>query len=212
MSSSTQRGNAQRTRAQAHQNTHAFKHNKGSQKTKQIAQLPATRHCCQRCADVIEWRKNYRKYKPLTQPRKCIDCENKTVMLAYHSRCPKCAVQKNVCAKCAGSMSSAEKCAPMTKNEIRDILPSLRERDRRCLVRKLDRNEPIDDALVKRMQEKAKQRKGMDDEDSSGDYSSEDGSDTDDAGEVVSGAADASSSGHRSAAPDSSSDDDAEIL
>ncbi|KAL9651703.1 hypothetical protein ABK040_009318 [Willaertia magna] len=82
-----------------HQNTTAFKHNKGSKKTQQIASTPNV-GLCKRCHDVIEWKKQYRKYKPLTQPRRCNYCNQKTVTLAYHVICDPCAKQKKVCAKC----------------------------------------------------------------------------------------------------------------
>lgn len=52
-----------------HQNKTKFKHNKHSVKSQFIAKI--THSClCKRCYEKIEWRKTYRKYKPLTQPRK----------------------------------------------------------------------------------------------------------------------------------------------
>lgn len=49
---------------------------------------------CKRCHDKIEWRKNYRKYKPLSQPSKCNLCQKKNVIAAYHTICSGCAVSK----------------------------------------------------------------------------------------------------------------------
>lgn len=63
---SSQRGNVKRG-APKHQNTFAFKHNPKSKKTERILSLPI-RGLCEKCRKQIEWRKKYRKYKPLTQP------------------------------------------------------------------------------------------------------------------------------------------------
>lgn len=63
---SSQRGNV-RKQAPKHQNGFAFKHNPKSKKTNYILSLP-NEGLCQRCHDQIEWRKSYRKYKPLTKP------------------------------------------------------------------------------------------------------------------------------------------------
>lgn len=48
----------------------------------------------------VEWRKRYRKYKPLRQPATCNDCHQKTVTAAYHRICAPCAKQRGVCAFC----------------------------------------------------------------------------------------------------------------
>ncbi|XP_029468365.1 uncharacterized protein C9orf85 homolog isoform X3 [Rhinatrema bivittatum] len=55
---------------------------------------------CQRCKDVLEWRVKFSKYKPLSQPRKCVKCLQKTVKDAYHTVCRPCACKLNLCAKC----------------------------------------------------------------------------------------------------------------
>ena len=97
---STRRGGV-RSRAPAHQNTFAYKHNKNSKKTAQIAAMPI--YCwdfykidlyivvCNRCREKIEWKKKYRKYKPLTAPGKCEKCGNRNVKAAYHHICDDCA-------------------------------------------------------------------------------------------------------------------------
>lgn len=46
---------------------------------------------CQHCREKIEWKKKYRKYKPLTVPAKCVKCGNRTVKAAYHQLCDDCA-------------------------------------------------------------------------------------------------------------------------
>ena len=83
----------------AHQNSYAFRHNPRSRKTEQIKRIP-NHSLCQRCHDIIEWRKRYRKYKPLTEPAKCAQCKLPRVHFAYHTLCPHCATQRGVCPKC----------------------------------------------------------------------------------------------------------------
>jgi hypothetical protein len=51
----------------AYQNKFAFRHNKNSKKTKKILALK-NEGLCRTCTEQIEWRKRYRKYKPMTQP------------------------------------------------------------------------------------------------------------------------------------------------
>ena len=75
--------------APAHQNTFAFKHNAKSKKTAKILESPNI-HVCRRCHEKIEWRKQYRKYKPRTQPGKCNGCQKRNVLAAYHTICEKC--------------------------------------------------------------------------------------------------------------------------
>lgn len=65
---SNRKGNSAK-KGQAHQNTTAWKANKNSKKTRQINALPVY-GLCQRCTDVILWRKKYKKYKPLTTAKK----------------------------------------------------------------------------------------------------------------------------------------------
>jgi hypothetical protein len=64
-----------------------------------ILSLPI-RNLCDRCQQIVEWRKNYRKYKPLTVPKKCVKCEQKKITDAYHIICNDCAHAAGVCAKC----------------------------------------------------------------------------------------------------------------
>ena len=97
---STRKG-GERSRAPAHQNKFTFRHNKNSKKTAKIASMPVYRFMrealysflvvCERCREKIEWKKKYRKYKPLTVPAKCVKCGNRTVKAAYHQLCDDCA-------------------------------------------------------------------------------------------------------------------------
>ena len=67
-------------RAPAHQNTFAFRHNPKSKKTAAILETPI-QGVCRRCRDKLEWRKRYRKYKPLRQPSKCNLCDRRNVLV-----------------------------------------------------------------------------------------------------------------------------------
>ncbi|KAK8804396.1 hypothetical protein WA588_004610 [Blastocystis sp. NMH] len=95
---STRRGGV-RSRAPAHQNTFAYRHNKNSKKTAEIAAMPIYL-VCNRCREKIEWKKRYRKYKPLTAPGKCEKCGERKVKAAYHHYCDDCARTLRVCAMC----------------------------------------------------------------------------------------------------------------
>lgn len=75
--------------APAHQNKFAFKHNPKSKTTEKILSSPNI-HVCRRCHDKIEWRKQYRKYKPRTQPGTCNECQKRNVLAAYHTICESC--------------------------------------------------------------------------------------------------------------------------
>lgn len=99
---SSQRGNANRTRAQKHQNSIVFnnKMHDTSKKTKQIISSEVE-GCCPRCKDIIEWRKKYKKYKPPTQPKKCLKCSERAVYSAYCSVCQPCVEKYKICAKCS---------------------------------------------------------------------------------------------------------------
>lgn len=89
---STQKGNSSRSRPQKYKNRTAFKNNlhDTSNKTKMINGLQVG-DVCQRCKDIIEWKIKYKKYKPLTQPKKCVKCGNKAVKRAYNIMCLECA-------------------------------------------------------------------------------------------------------------------------
>ncbi|XP_029998363.1 uncharacterized protein C9orf85 homolog [Sphaeramia orbicularis] len=98
---SSQKGNVSRSRGQKHQNTTAFKNDKYGA-TVQVKKAKAKIHdgLCQHCKDVLEWKVKYNKYKPLTQPRKCVKCSQKTVKDAYHIICKPCSLQLDICCKC----------------------------------------------------------------------------------------------------------------
>ena len=87
---SNQKQKKKKGHAPAHQNTFKFAHNPKSKKTAAILASPI-QHVCRRCHDKLEWRKQYRKYKPRTgQPGKCNHCQRRNVKAAYHTICEPC--------------------------------------------------------------------------------------------------------------------------
>ena len=66
---------------------------------------------CQRCHDIIKWKIEYRKYKPLTSLARCNICTEKVIIKAYRTICDRCAhlpkvledgktVSQRLCTKC----------------------------------------------------------------------------------------------------------------
>lgn len=98
---SSQKGNITRSRAQKHQNTTAFKNDKyGATAQVKMAKSKVHDGLCQHCKDVLEWKVKYNKYKPLTQARKCVKCNQKNIKDAYHVVCKNCSLQLQICCKC----------------------------------------------------------------------------------------------------------------
>lgn len=103
-------------RKPAHQNTFAFRHNPKSKLTEKILASP-NEGVCRRCHDKIEWRKAYRKYKPLSQPSKCNICQRKNVTAAYHTICKECSVSEKAHQKMVGLVKSDKENENMKKND-----------------------------------------------------------------------------------------------
>ena len=85
--------------APAHANRYAYIHNRNSRLTREILAMPIG-GICPTCRAVLEWRKRFRKYKPLTVPKRCVRCGEKTVKEAYHVICRPCGAKNKTCAKC----------------------------------------------------------------------------------------------------------------
>ncbi|KAJ2784437.1 hypothetical protein H4R18_001147 [Coemansia javaensis] len=142
------RGSGAKKGAQKYQNTFAYKHNRRSKKTQVILALPVD-GLCRRCTDQVNWRKQYRKYKPLTVAKKCVSCQLKKVKKAYHVLCDDCAAEKGVCAKCAERAeivqdqggAAAQQTDGAAEQELERKLGGLRERARRTCMRKLERGD-----------------------------------------------------------------------
>ncbi|KAJ2300908.1 hypothetical protein IWW55_003858, partial [Coemansia sp. RSA 2706] len=143
---STRSGGAKKG-APKYANKFAYTHNKGSKKTQKIMALPID-GLCRRCTEQIQWRKQYRKYKPLTAPKKCVSCQLKKVNKAYHVLCDGCARSKDVCAKCQETAQIIEGLNTKTSQEVEKEeqelerrLAAMRLRERRTYARKLERGE-----------------------------------------------------------------------
>lgn len=94
------RGGDNSKKGQKHQNTYSFRHNKNSIKTRKIQESPLDL-LCKRCLEKLEWRINFRKYKPLTVAAKCIKCDNRNVLKAYRTLCDECSLNSKFCSMCA---------------------------------------------------------------------------------------------------------------
>ncbi|CAG0886650.1 unnamed protein product [Darwinula stevensoni] len=174
---SSQRGNVQRTRGQKHQNSSAFKntlHDK-SKKTQDMNSM-ALFNMCARCQDIIQWKIKFKKYKPLSVPRKCVKCQEKTIKRAYMIICDPCVSGTGVCAKCgknAGIVVRQEdaQLQPSLETMFRDQIKCLSERRRRTFLRYLNKLQSTssvqdgkEDAMAK-AEEKLKELKLSVDED-----------------------------------------------
>jgi hypothetical protein len=93
------RGGNDKKKGQKYQNSFSFRHNKNSLLTRKIRECPLD-NLCKRCLDKLEWRINYRKYKPLTAATKCLKCEGKNIYKAYRNLCDACALSNKLCTKC----------------------------------------------------------------------------------------------------------------
>lgn len=121
---SCQRGSNGRTRKQKYQNATTFKNNlyDTSQMTKKINNLEH-KGLCERCKNVLEWKVHFRKYKPLTQPKKWFEnrknsfvfrfvsffstrCSQKNILRAYYVVCDDCGAKENLCCKCGLSQDT----------------------------------------------------------------------------------------------------------
>lgn len=138
---SLRKGNAKKP-AQKYQNKAAFRHNKNSKLTRVIEALPVV-GLCQHCTDIMIWRKTYRKYKPLTVPKKCLGCQEKTVKDAYHVLCHGCAGKRNVCAKCQQEKNVVTPASNAALDEeklrLKSMLAEMPERHKRSVLRKMDK-------------------------------------------------------------------------
>ncbi|XP_078600400.1 uncharacterized protein LOC144875340 [Branchiostoma floridae x Branchiostoma japonicum] len=145
---SSQRGNVARSRPQKYKNSKAFKNNlhDQSQKTKKLNAM-VVGGLCPHCKSVIDWKIKYKKYKPLSQPKKCVRCEQKTVKQAYTIMCMPCARTAGVCAKCEevvtpATLSPAEEAA--RDAELQQELRFMSERQRRTFMRCVEKGGDVD--------------------------------------------------------------------
>ncbi|KAL3282235.1 hypothetical protein HHI36_005427 [Cryptolaemus montrouzieri] len=143
---STQKGNSSRTRPQKHKNQTAFKNtlHDTSNRTKIINNLEVA-DVCSRCKEIIEWKIKYKKYKPLTQQKKCVSCEQRNIKQAYHVMCIGCGIKLGKCTKCCQEKEvvsvTVNKIPFRLDREMRFKLKALPERRRRTFKRYMEKKE-----------------------------------------------------------------------
>jgi len=119
--------------------------NKNSKTTKMIMSIPANTGLCRKCSAMMEWRKNYRKYKPIKEPVKCAWCLQKTVKFAYHTVCLPCAKNKGehgVCAKCLEPRRDGDQAdVALSLVQLTALLQQsmLKERQKRSILRAFEK-------------------------------------------------------------------------
>ena len=106
----------------------------------QLNSTTPTTNCCKKCHDVIEWKKQYGKYKVITKPGKCTKCLGRNVFASYHEYCKDCSVGK--CAKCFVIITE-ENIVPEEEQEQQEEfdLSGLTERQKRSVQRKMERGD-----------------------------------------------------------------------
>jgi len=134
--------------------------------------------CCPRCADQVQWKQKYCKFKMLKQPTKCNGCLKLLVKAAYHKLCrgarrvsalrcaarahsrrlsrrrlADCARAKRVCPKCQVAPAPA----PTTSSAdaaavaaLTEAMAGMRERERRAARRALEQGLPLPPHLPRR--------------------------------------------------------------
>ncbi|KNC79238.1 hypothetical protein SARC_08362 [Sphaeroforma arctica JP610] len=131
---------------QTHQNKLTFQHDSKSRKSNRIFKMNNS-GVCPRCHEQIEWRKKFKKYKPLKTEKRCTGCGEKKITRAYHVLCKDCAHSKGVCAKCTQSgevinkATEAEELA--AEIALQQRLALLSERERRSYFRAEERGEDM---------------------------------------------------------------------
>ncbi|XP_024023306.1 uncharacterized protein LOC21401159 [Morus notabilis] len=138
-----------------HQNKFAWKPNAGRKINEtevggRFRPLSEVTGVCHRCKEQIEWKRRYGKYKPLSEPAKCQRCSKRNVRQAYHNLCHGCAKEHGLCAKCCCHVSQTVG-RDLTEVEaeqkmLEEAIKNARERDRRSLVRAMNKGKSNDSA------------------------------------------------------------------
>lgn len=77
---------------QKYQNATKFKLNDESKLTRRNKITPLD-YLCKRCQDQIQWKMDFKKYKPLKQPGKCTECGKRNILKSYRVLCDPCALK-----------------------------------------------------------------------------------------------------------------------
>ncbi|UJR20989.1 hypothetical protein I4U23_024091 [Adineta vaga] len=152
---SCKRGSNNRTRKQKYQNASTFKNNMYDT-SKMTKDINAIEHkgLCEHCKQLLEWRVHFRKYKPLTQPKKCVRCLQRNILRAYHIICDDCGVKDNLCCKCGQNPDAPiERPVPAVEEEREQVefetdVKMLRERQRRKFHRLMKQGMSGEEALA----------------------------------------------------------------
>lgn len=171
-------------KAPAHQNKFAFapnKVNKTSKLSKAIGSIDSTSGMCEKCVGIIEWKKQYRKYKLQKMASKCGWCEEKVVKLAYHTICRPCANTKKVCTKCLVKLTSEEMevgTRSMTVKEIEHALDHslVKQRHAKSILRRHE-NGTITDEEIRKIVARSNGEQGEDGKDEGEDEGDDRGDD-----------------------------------
>lgn len=67
---------------------------------KELIQNGAKDNLCPRCADKIDWKCRYGKFKHLKAAARCNDCRKACVRFPYRTLCDACAKERQVCPSC----------------------------------------------------------------------------------------------------------------
>lgn len=163
---------SRKNRPQKYKNRTAFRndlHDK-TPKMKFINSIQVS-EVCQHCKAQIEWKIKYKKYKPLTQPKTCIKCAQRTIKKAYHILCSSCAKEARCCAKCQKPASEKVVIEPAPpsnleqlklKAEMDRLIKSLPERKRRTFLRFMKKGketEPVEDETAENEDSDEKEKK-----------------------------------------------------
>ncbi|OEU22870.1 hypothetical protein FRACYDRAFT_179618 [Fragilariopsis cylindrus CCMP1102] len=173
-------------RTPAHQNQFAWTHNPKSKTTERILASPIM-HVCKRCNEKLEWRKQYRKYKPRTQPGMCNGCKKRNVKSAYHTICGSCTTESvsfettktakstsitekeeilRVCAVCVKEVALPDPVEEGDDADYIDAMSKLKLREKRALERKIVKQEEEAAAAAKNNKNKNPSKSAGDDNDS----------------------------------------------
>jgi hypothetical protein len=149
---SCQRGNVKRTRPQKYKNRSAFKNDlhDTSSKIKQMNDIEIT-NVCAKCKNILEWKIKFKKYKILKAPKKCTQCEQKTVKSPYHIICIPCAERLKVCPKCGKVEEIVKRATPDKQkldSDLQNLVKGLPERKRRTFLRYMSQKEMSNGKIV----------------------------------------------------------------
>ena len=115
----------------------------------------ALNNLCKHCQDIIQWKLDFRKYKPLTTPSRCNKCQEKNIIKAYRAICDRCALKdkdNKLCTKCEQPVEGeyaeykvGKKAEHLQQVELEiemdEVLQKLRERCKKTVLRKIETGE-----------------------------------------------------------------------